>query len=290
MTLDEIYAFGVNELTRAGIKDAKIDASIFLEEICNIKKGYLLAHGNEELNETCGSSLEQRYIEAIKKRTERIPLQHILGYTSFMGLRFKVNENVLIPRQDTEILVEEALKEVHDGMEILDMCTGSGCILISLLKYTNGCIGVGADISEKALEIARENSDAILGEAMDITYSYVNSDLFENIDGKFDVIVSNPPYIATNKIDSLEPEVKDYDPIGALDGGEDGLYFYQKIITEAPKYLKLGGSILFEIGYDEKDAVSKLLEENGFTDIEVIKDYAGLDRVVKARRKICLTN
>ncbi|MCQ2080428.1 MAG: peptide chain release factor N(5)-glutamine methyltransferase [Lachnospiraceae bacterium] len=290
MTLDEIYAFGVNELTRAGIKDAKIDASIFLEEICNIKKGYLLAHGNEELNETCGSSLEQRYIEAIKKRSERIPLQHILGYTSFMGLRFKVNENVLIPRQDTEILVEEALKEVHDGMEILDMCTGSGCILISLLKYTNGCIGVGADISEKALEIARENSDAILGEAMDITYSYVNSDLFENIDGKFDVIVSNPPYIATNKIDSLEPEVKDYDPIGALDGGEDGLYFYQKIITEAPKYLKLGGSILFEIGYDEKDAVSKLLEENGFTDIEVIKDYAGLDRVVKARRKICLTN
>ena len=159
-----------------------------------------------------------------------------------------------------------------------------------LLKYTNGCIGVGADISEKALEIARENSDAILGEAMDITYSYVNSDLFGNIDGKFDVIVSNPPYIATNKIDSLEPEVKDYDPIGALDGGEDGLYFYQKIITEAPKYLKLGGSILFEIGYDEKDAVSKLLEENGFTDIEVIKDYAGLDRVVKARRKICLTN
>lgn len=290
MTLDEIYAFGVNELTRAGIKDAKIDASIFLEEICNIKKGYLLAHGNEELNETCGSSLEQRYIEAIKKRSERIPLQHILGYTSFMGLRFKVNENVLIPRQDTEILVEEALKEVHDGMEILDMCTGSGCILISLLKYTNGCIGVGADISEKALEIARENSDAILGEAMDITYSYVNSNLFENIDGKFDVIVSNPPYIATNKIDSLEPEVKDYDPIGALDGGEDGLYFYQKIITEAPKYLKLGGSILFEIGYDEKDAVSKLLEENGFTDIEVIKDYAGLDRVVKARRKICLTN
>lgn len=290
MTLDEIYAFGVNELTRAGIKNAKIDASIFLEEICNIKKGYLLAHGNEELNETCGSSLEQRYIEAIKKRSERIPLQHILGYTSFMGLRFKVNENVLIPRQDTEILVEEALKEVHDGMEILDMCTGSGCILISLLKYTNGCIGVGADISEKALEIARENSDAILGEAMDITYSYVNSDLFENIDGKFDVIVSNPPYIATNKIDSLEPEVKDYDPIGALDGGEDGLYFYQKIITEAPKYLKLGGSILFEIGYDEKDAVSKLLEENGFTDIEVIKDYAGLDRVVKARRKICLTN
>ena len=143
MTLDEIYAFGVNELTRAGIKDAKIDASIFLEEICNIKKGYLLAHGNEELNETCGSSLEQRYIEAIKKRTERIPLQHILGYTSFMGLRFKVNENVLIPRQDTEILVEEALKEVHDGMEILDMCTGSGCILTSLLYYSNECTGVG---------------------------------------------------------------------------------------------------------------------------------------------------
>lgn len=288
MTLDEIYAFGVNELTKAGIADARCDAAIFLEEICGIKKGYLLAHGNKELNETCGSTLEQRYIAAINKRSKRIPLQHILGYTSFMGLKFNVNENVLIPRQDTEILVEEALKEVHDGMEILDMCTGSGCILISLLNYTNGCVGVGADISEEALKVARENSDSILGERMDITYSYVNSNLFENIEGKFDVIVSNPPYIATKEIEKLEIEVKDYDPSLALDGGEDGLYFYKRIISEAKEHIKLGGSILFEIGYDQADAVSKLLLDNEFTDVEVIKDYAGLDRVVRARRKICL--
>ncbi len=288
MTLNEAYSFGTELLTGAGIDDAKLDAALLLEGICGVNRGYLLAHGEQELSLICDS--QDKYIEAIHKRSERIPLQHILGHTSFMGLEFEVTSDVLIPRPDTEILVEEAMKEVHDGMDILDMCTGSGCILISLLNYSNACYGVGVDISPKALQLARKNADNILKRGTDITYDFIESDLFGNVEGLFDVIVSNPPYICTETIGELEPEVREHDPLIALDGGEDGLYFYRKIINEAPDHLKLGGSILFEIGCDQATEISKLLQDGGFDNIEVVKDYAGLDRVVKARRKICLTN
>ena len=195
-----------------------------------------------------------------------------------MGLTFHVDQNVLIPRQDTEILVEEVMRRLHDGMRILDLCTGSGCILLSLLHYSNGCTGVGADLSGSALQTARENEGRVPG----TNVTWIQSDLFENIDTaeRFDVIVSNPPYIRTDVIDSLMPEVKDYEPYPALDGKEDGLYFYREIIAQAGAYLNPEGMLFFEIGYDQGEAVRRLMEEAGYRELEVVKDYAGLDRVV----------
>ena len=198
-----------------------------------------------------------------------------------MGLEFKVNENVLIPRQDTEILVEEALRELHDGMDILDLCTGSGCILISLLRYSNDCTGLGVDLSEGALAVAEENAEKLLS---DRQIRFLKSDLFEGVNGVYDRIVSNPPYIPSNVIETLMPEVKEHEPLQALDGGGDGLYFYRKITEQCGNYLKPGGMLYFEIGYDQGEAVSGLLSKAGFREIRVVKDYGGLDRVVSGVR------
>ena len=211
----------------------------------------------------------------IAKRAQRIPLQHITGEQEFMGLTFRVNEHTLIPRQDTEILVEEAMLYLHDGMRILDMCTGSGCILLSLLKYSNECEGVGVDISEQALAVARENATRL-----GLKAGFVQSDLFEQVQGRFDMLVSNPPYIATKEIETLMPEVREHEPMQALDGMEDGLYFYRKIVEKSADYLYNGARLYFEIGYDQGEAVSTLMREKGYQDVKVIKDYAGLDRVV----------
>lgn len=303
MTLEEAYNKGKSILADSGIEDAAQDALWMLLEVCGIDKAYYLAHGNDEVNITCQDGRESRYFAMVSKRSEHIPLQHILGYTEFMGLRFEVNGDVLIPRQDTETLVEEALQHVHDGMRILDLCTGSGCILISLLNYSNDCTGVGSDISDKALAVARRNAENILSgrtadgataaadcDAADgIRYEFVRSDLFENIEGRFDIIVSNPPYIRTDVIDTLAPEVKDHDPMIALDGGEDGITFYERIVDKLDDHLLPGGCVLFEIGYDQGEAVSALLKDKGYLDVMVIKDYSGNDRVVMGVRS-CLIN
>lgn len=274
MTYRELYDYGVLKLSEADIAEAKLDARILLEYICHTDRNALLVHGDMER-----SSLEESfYRTVIEKRALHIPLQHITGEQEFMGLTFKVNEHTLIPRQDTEILVEEAMRHLHDGMRILDMCTGSGCILLSLLKYSNECEGIGIDISEKALQVAEQNAD-LLG----ISAQFCKSDLFERVDGFFDMIVSNPPYIATNEIASLMPEVREHEPIAALDGLEDGLHFYRIIVEKATDHLCKGGRIFLEIGYDQAEAVSNLLQEAGFQEIKTVKDYAGLDRVVKAR-------
>lgn len=273
MTYKELYDKGCERLTQAGIEEAALDARLLLEFVCHTNRNDLLVHGERPVEE----AQTKQYLEGIGKRSKRIPLQHITGEQDFMGLSFKVNEHVLIPRQDTEILVEEALKELHDGMRILDMCTGSGCILISLLHYSNGCEGVGADISEKALEMAAENARRLLGEKQ---VSFCHSDLFENVIGKFDVMVSNPPYIRSDVIPTLMPEVKDHEPMQALDGTEDGLYFYRRIVAESREYLVRGGRLYFEIGHDQALAVSELMGNAGFVEVEVVKDYAGLDRVV----------
>ena len=192
-----------------------------------------------------------------------------------MGLEFVVNEHVLIPRQDTEILVESVLKVLEPEMKILDMCTGSGCILLSLLKLSKGVSGVGVDISEKALKVAKTNREKLNLEA-----ELLQSDLFEMVEGDFDVIVSNPPYIRTAVIEELKEEVKFHDPYIALDGKEDGLYFYRKIVKSGLKHLKRGGRLYFEIGHDQGEDVKKLMEEAGFEKVTVKKDLAGLDRVV----------
>ena len=214
-----------------------------------------------------------------------------------MGLAFIVNKNVLVPRQDTEVLVEEVMRYLHDGMRLLDMCTGSGCILLSLLHYSNDCTGVGVDISEEALRVAEENAEKILGVcrehitendgigdglAVGKQIELIQSNLFEKLDSceKFDIIVSNPPYIKTDVNDSLMPEVKEHEPHLALDGQEDGLFFYREIIAQAGEYLDGEGMLFFEIGYDQGEEVSALMENAGYTDVEVIKDFAGLDRVV----------
>ncbi len=266
-----MYETGKDRLEKAGVEEAPLDARLLLEYVCGTDRNTLLAHGDREISEEeC-----RKYEECIARREKRVPLQHITGEQEFMGITFLVNENVLIPRQDTEILVEEVLKELHDGMSILDICTGSGCILLSLLQYSNDCEGTGTDLSAKALEIAKEN-----GRRLGKTPVFLESDLFEKVEGRYDVIVSNPPYIPTEVIPTLMPEVREYEPEGALDGKEDGLYFYREIVRQAGEYLNRGGRLFFEIGCGQAAQVSALLEEAGYKEIEVVKDFAGLDRVV----------
>ena len=201
------------------------------------------------------------YQIALRKRAEHVPLQYIVGETEFMGLKFKVNSSVLIPRQDTETLVEEALKVVRPGMRVLDLCTGSGCVIVSILHNVSDVEGYAVDISKQALNVAKENARL-------------------NDVGTFGVIVSNPPYICTDEIAKLMPEVRDFEPMEALDGKEDGLYFYRKIIGQCKQYLNPEGHLLFEIGYDQGQKVSALMREIGFHDVQVIKDLARNDRVV----------
>lgn len=276
MTYRRLYERGESLLKEAGIEEAKLDARLLLEYVCHTDRNTLLVHGDREVSE----EEERRYGQLLERRCRRIPLQYIMGTQEFMGLEFTVNENVLIPRQDTEILVEEVLKNLHDGMRVLDMCTGSGCILISLLRFSNDCTGVGADISEKALETARGNAERLLEGTRAGSCSFCRSNLFKNITGVFDILVSNPPYIRSDVIDTLMPEVREHEPRLALDGEADGLAFYRRIVREGSGHLTGGGMLFFEIGSDQAEAVSGLMAEAGYLEINVVKDYAGLDRVV----------
>ena len=277
MNYTEAFLMGMQKLKEAEIGEAQLDARLLLEEVCGTDHNTLLCHGDREVSE----AEEEQYRKALEQRAVHVPLQHLLGYQDFMGLRFQVNEHVLIPRQDTEILVEEAMRYLHDGMRILDLCTGSGCILLSLLHYSNDCEGVGVDISQEALQVAALNAE-LLG----IKADFLKSDLYEKVTGKFDLLVSNPPYIERKVIPTLMEEVREYDPYIALDGGEDGLDFYRRIIGGAQDYLKRGGQILMEIGSGQAKAVSELLREAGFKEIDACRDFAGLDRVVSGRLPI----
>ena len=211
MNYTEAFLLGMQKLKEAQLEEAQLDARLLLEEICGTDHNTLLCHGDREVSE----AEEEQYRKALEQRAVHVPLQHILGYQDFMGLRFQVNEHVLIPRQDTEILVEEAMRYLHDGMRILDLCTGSGCILLSLLHYSNDCEGTGVDISKEALQVAALNAE-LLG----IKADFLKSDLYEKVTGKFDLLVSNPPYIERKVIPTLMEEVREYDPYIALDGGE----------------------------------------------------------------------
>jgi len=271
MNYKEAYLLGKDKLVSAGIIDADYDARYLLEFVCKTDRNTLYMYPDKVLS----AQEEQDYLSCIMKRADRIPLQHITNEQEFMGLGFFVNEHVLIPRQDTENLVEEVLRYLHDGMKILDMCTGSGCILLSLLKYSNACEGVGVDISADALEVAKENA-----RRLSLAPQWINSNLFENVEGTFDIIVSNPPYIKTDVIENLEPEVKDHEPFIALDGDTDGLKFYRIISKDAREHLLRGGMLFFEIGHDEKDEVVTIMEEEGYREVTALKDLAGNDRVV----------
>lgn len=276
MTYRECYEQGCRTLQAAGIEEAALDARLLLEAVCGTDRNDLLVHGEQPL----APEAEEKYLNWIRQRAEHIPLQQLTGEQGFMGLTFSVNEHVLIPRQDTEILVEEVLKELHDGMRVLDMCTGSGCILLSLLHYSNDCEGLGVDLSAEALEVAGRNVLKVLTPEKAEHAHFLQSDLFEKVEGKFEIIVSNPPYIASAEVEKLMPEVRDHEPRMALDGTEDGLYFYRRIIEEAGKHLVSSGMLFFEIGYDQGQAVSELMRTEGYCDVQVVQDYAGLDRVV----------
>ena len=274
MTYREAVEFGTKCLTDAGVPDAALDAWYLLQMVCKIERSYYYVHGEEDITQDA----RKEYEIAVQKRAEHIPLQYIIGEQEFMGLRFKVNSNVLIPRQDTETLVEQVLKIVKPGMKVLDLCTGSGCVLISVLKNAPELTGMGSDISKTALLVAKENA-----KLHEVDAEWVRSDLFDNITETFDVIMANPPYIPTGEILSLMPEVRDFEPENALDGGADGLDFYRKIAGQVKDYLNPGGYVYMEIGYDQGEAVSELMRNAGFTEVEVIKDLARNDRVVKGK-------
>ncbi len=271
MTYKEALERTINELKENLVPDAEVDAALLLEHVSGMTRARMLLESSDEMPKM----EESRLIELTKMRCDRIPLQHLTGSQEFMGLPFQVNASVLVPRQDTEILVEETLKVLKGGEDVLDVCTGSGCILISLLHYCKGIHGTGVDISEDALSVARANAALNQVEA-----TWVQSDLFRDVDGEFDLIVSNPPYIRSDVIPTLMPEVRDHDPLLALDGGEDGLDFYRRITREAKDHLKIGGRLHFEIGVDEAEDVTNIMLQHGFSDITIAKDYSQNDRVV----------
>ena len=302
MTLKTGYTEAKKLLEESGIEEASLDAWLLLEHVTGISRASYYADPDREM-----SPDEWRiYSELVGRRAERVPLQHITGTQEFMGLVFEVNEHVLIPRQDTEILVEQALAFIGSGKvpaaensrtRILDMCTGSGCILLSVMHWAESyrqkalrragdtarggekqdiiIEGTGADISPKALAMAEKNA-----RRLGISAGFVESDLFGAVRGKYGMILSNPPYIRTDEIKDLQEEVRLHDPVIALDGREDGLYYYRRIVRESRSYLDEGGALLFEIGCDQAEAVSGLMRGAGFSEITVKKDLAGLDRVV----------
>lgn len=288
----EVYKEGAARLKDAGIREAELDARLLLEFVCGTDQNTLLVHGDRKISDTA----YEQYSTLVEKRAGHEPLQHLTGEQEFMGLSFHVNRNVLVPRQDTEVLVEEVMKNLHDGMRILDLCTGSGCILLSLLRYSNDCEGVGTDLSSSALAVARENYEKLRRDRPELSACFLEGDLFGPLwhhsdeaersgrearsREKFDIIVSNPPYIETDTISTLMPEVREYEPLMALDGGADGLSFYRRIAKEAGSFLYNGGMLFFEIGCNQADQVREIMEKAGFCRIEVVKDFAGLDRVV----------
>ncbi|MGN0505833.1 MAG: peptide chain release factor N(5)-glutamine methyltransferase [Lachnospiraceae bacterium] len=271
-TYKEVYGRAIAQLTEYEVPDAAVDAWYLFEYVTGLHRAEYFLIGEDRIPK----EQEEQFFALIKKRCERIPLQYLTGVQEFMGFPFAVSPATLIPRQDTERLVEEAMKYA-DGKRVLDLCTGTGCIIISLAKLCKLTCAVGTDISEEALETAKKNAEELNAAA-----EFYCGDLFAALpdDASFDMIVSNPPYIRTEEIPKLMPEVREYEPMTALDGDTDGLKFYRAIISEAPKYLSEGGRLLFEIGCEQAAAVSALMEQRGFTKMKVGKDYASLDRIV----------
>ena len=271
-----VYEQAVKTLTVAQVPDAKVDAWYLFEHSTGVSRASYFLKSEEEM------PLEQQNVFQgfIEKRIQRVPVQYIIGNQDFMGFSFFVSPSTLIPRQDTEVLVEEVCRYAN-GKKVLDLCTGTGCIIISLAKLCELECAVGTDISVEAIETAKKNA-----KQLEANVTFYSGDLFLALpkEEKFDIIVSNPPYIPTAVIDTLMPEVREYEPMTALDGDVDGLKFYREIIQNATKFLTFRGQLFFEIGCEQAKNVTTLLLEHGFEEIRVVKDYAGLDRVVCARR------
>lgn len=271
MNLNDLNRKIISILNEAEIKEAELEAFYIIEYVLHLSRSMFFLKKKDMVSEQDINNC----LTIAEKRRQHVPLQYILGTQEFMGLNFKVTPDVLIPRQDTEGLVEEVLKYVKPGMKVLDMCTGSGCIAVSIAKYAENVQVSAADISVKALEIARENAVA-----NDVQVNFIESDMFQQITQKYDMIISNPPYIKSQVVTTLMPEVRDYEPHLALDGKEDGLYFYRKLAKEAGKFLTPGGMLCLEIGYDQGVDVAQLLQEQGFQQVRVEQDLCGLDRNV----------
>lgn len=280
MNIEEILKKEINNLKQNNIENSTLKAKILLANILNVKKEYLLIHSEEEIKQED----KIKYENCIKELIKGKPLQYITNKQEFMGLDFYVDENVLIPQPDTEILVEKAIEiaETTQKNKILDMCTGSGCIAISLAKKINNAQITAVDISNSALNVANKNA---INNNVENKIKFINSNMFNNIEEKFDIIVSNPPYIETETINKLGIEVQN-EPHLALDGGIDGLKFYKIIANNAFKYLNENGYLLLEIGYNQQNSVTQLLQDIGkYKNIETVKDLGGNYRVVIARKE-----
>lgn len=279
-TYRELYEEGRRILEQAGLPDAALDARFLLEEVCGTNLQTLLVFPEKKVTE----EEVNQYRAFIQRRKDREPTAMILGEWDFMGLTFRLNKSTLIPEQDTEVLVETALEELkrrglgEAPLRILDLCTGSGCILLSLLYELRNAGGLGTDLSEEALEAARENAVRL---GLQERAAFRQGDLWEPVgDERFDLIVSNPPYVPTEVIPTLEPEVRCGEPYAALDGGEDGLVFYRRIMREAAGHLKPSGIIIVESGFDEAPQIAARMQDQKLRGIRTVKDYGGLDRVV----------
>ena len=280
MKIEELLKFGKEKLEQYKIDDASIISRILIQYVLKIDRNYLIINKDNEVV----INKENEYKKHIEEIIKGKPIQYITNNQEFMKLNFYVDENVLIPQPDTEILVEEVIKNINvkENIKILDMCTGSGCIGISLAKYIENAKVTLVDISKKAIEIAKKNS---IQNNVEDKLEFIQSDMFENIREEFDIIVSNPPYIKTDIIQTLDKQVQS-EPHIALDGGQDGLYFYKVLINQAPKYLKDTGRLFLEIGYDQKQEIESLARSNGkYKKIEIIKDLSQNDRVVILSKK-----
>lgn len=279
MTIRETIRKGMIMLKNNNITEPNIKARLVMQYVLNKPREYLLVYDKLELM----LRQEVNYFKAIKKLCQGIPIQHITNRQEFMKMTFYVDENVLIPRQDTETLVEEVIKisKKIGAKKILDLCTGSGAIAVSLAKYIEKSQITAVDISKKALNVAKLNAK---NNEVENKITFVESDLFTNVKKeKYDIIVSNPPYIKKEVLKKLDKEVQK-EPKIALDGGYDGLDFYRKIINKAEEYLKFNGYLCFEIGYDQKEDVEELLKnEEKYTNIQCIKDLCDNDRVIIAK-------
>lgn len=288
MTLRQLLEEGREELEKAGVADWALDARYLLMAAFDLDLASLLVKQERQI--LPGGETEEkihRYRQMIGRRAGRAPLQQILGEQEFMGFPFQVNEHVLTPRQDTETLVELVLRERPDpSQSVLDLCTGSGCIALSLARLGGYRRVWASDLSEEALKVAEQNAKGLLEELEEnkAEFRLLKSDLFEGIpkEERFDILTSNPPYIPTEVIEGLEPEVRDHEPRMALDGDEDGLKFYRILAGEAGGFLNPGGAIYLEIGWDQGAKVEELLRQAGFQEIRTVKDLAGKDRVVRA--------
>lgn len=275
--LKDAYTEGIKKLKLSNIDAPVVTAGAILCYVLGCDKSYLYTHDDYLLSK----DEYDKYCEALKRRIGGEPLQYITGHQEFMSLNFAVSPSVLIPRQDTEILVEYIMEFVgqKENVSILDIGTGSGCIAISLAYYIKGSQVFGVDVSKDALEIARKNARSC---GFEERITFLESNLFSNVPiKKFDVIVSNPPYIPNRVIDTLDRQVKDFEPKIALDGGEDGLDFYRRITKQSVNFLKPNGLLAFEVGFDQARDVAKIMESS-FKDINIQKDLAGIERVVTA--------